>query len=158
MAVRVAYPMPLVRKHNEDGTRNGTDDRRRSHEYQLLSGLEWRVEALDGVRVQQRHDGKHDQREKSMHEVSKPEFVGGKVLRGGGCGRPQAFGGGDAVVEVPIAILVAIGEGGEAAWGTAGGDEEGGEVPVDDVALAVVGEDGIEELEDEDGACREELD
>ena len=61
-------------------------------------------------------------------------------------------------MHVALAVRVAIGEGGEAAGGPTGGDEEAGEVLVDEVALAVVGEDRVEELEGEDRARWEELD
>lgn len=158
VAVRVAYSMSIVRKHNKNGSGNGTDNGRHCHEQGPLCGLERWVEALDSVRVEQGHDGKHDQREKGVHKVSETEFVRGQVDPGGGGGGPEAFGGGDAVMYVALIVHVAIGEGGEAAGGATGGDEEAREVLVDGVALAVVREEGVKELEGEDGARREELD
>lgn len=92
-----------------------------------------------------------------MHKVSETEFVRGEVGPGGG-GGPEAFGGGHAVMHVALRVRVAVGEGGEAAGGATGGDEETREVFVDGVALAVVREDRVEELEGEDGSRREELD
>lgn len=157
MAVRIAYSMSIIGKHDKNSSGDGAYDGRHCHEQGLLRGLERRVEALDRVRVEQRHHGKHHQREKSVHKVPETELVRGQVDRGGG-GGPEAGGGGDAVVHVALAVRVAVGEGGEAAGGATGGDEEAGEVLVDEVALAVVGEDRVEELEGEDCARREELD
>lgn len=57
---------------------------------------------------------------------------------------------------IAIAVCVTVCEGREEAREATNGGESGGEVLVEWVAVAIVGEDRVEELEEEDCACWEE--
>lgn len=93
-----------------------------------------------------------------MNKVPEPELIHRQVHPRGRRGGPEALHGGNAVVGIPITALITISEGRNAARDTTNTDEGGGEVLVDDVAGAIVGENRVEELEEEDCACWEELD
>lgn len=137
---RVPNPVSCVREKNEDRTGNRPYDRWHGHQQNLLRGLERRVEALHRVRVQKGHSRKHDQREKCMNKVPKPKPISQKILRGRWRRiRPKALSSCNAIVCLPLAIGIAIGERGEAAREAANGDQDARWVLVDGVAMAIVG-------------------
>lgn len=93
-----------------------------------------------------------------MNEVPGPELKHRQVHPIGRRGGPDALQGGNAVVGILITTLVTVMEGRHEARDATNTDEEGGEVLVGHVAGAIVGEDRVEELEEEDCPCWEDLD
>lgn len=93
-----------------------------------------------------------------MDAVDEAEPVAGEVgeTRSGswvGVKEPKAPQGGEAVVDTPIRCPDGVGEGGEEAGEGEQEEENGGEeARTDGVAGAVVGEEGDEHLECEEGA------
>lgn len=147
--------MALVGENHKHGPGNGADHRRQNHEQNFLGGLERRVITIHGVAVQEHKRAENQRRKRGVDEVSGPDFERRPVAGVDG-GRPEPLGRGDGVVGLALGVGVAVGEAGEAAGEAADGDEGGGEPLVHGGALAVVGEDGVEELEYEDGAGGEE--
>lgn len=92
-----------------------------------------------------------------MDEVPSPETVLGQVHRAVAA-RPEARAGDDPVVDRAVGGHVAVGEGREEAGEAAETDKRPAEILVDRVAVAVVGQDWVQELENEDGSGREEPD
>lgn len=95
-----------------------------------------------------------------MDEVRHSQLVLGQVPRAGFGVReePQPVLGHHAVVDLAIVIDVAVGEGGEAAGEAADQEEDAGQVLVHGAAVACVGQERAEELEQEYCPAREESD
>lgn len=149
--------MSLVREKDEYSPSNRPHNRRQNHQQHLLRRLERRVVAAHAVGVQKHHDPENHQCAKRVHKVPDPKPVRREVSRRGI--RPEADSRRNSVARHPVSINVAVGEGGEAAGEAAGGDQDPRRVLVDGaVAAAVVGEERVEVLEQEDCACGEEFD
>lgn len=112
------------------------------------------------VPIPQRHRSEDEHRQNRMEPVHKPHPVLGKV-RHGRRGRvveeEHAGARGEAVVHLAIMSSEAVGEAGEGGRGGEDGEQDLGHEAGDEVARAVVGEDGGEELEGEKRAGGEEL-
>lgn len=94
---RVPNPMPRVREYHSHRPRHRAQRRHRRHHCRLLLFPERRVEARDGVCVQQRYRREHRQRQDRVHKVPQPDPVLRQVHGGAGIRvreGPQATDGG----------------------------------------------------------------
>ncbi|CAL9118226.1 unnamed protein product [Musa textilis] len=157
---RVPDSVPVVGEEHEDEAGDAAHYRRQHHDQRLLLRNERRVEARHRVVVQQRYHREHHQREGGVDEVRHPQLVLGQVpCAGFGVGEePQPVLGHHAVVDLAVVLDVAVGEGGEAAGEAADEEEDAGQVLVHGAAVACVGQERAEELEQEDSPAREEFD
>lgn len=134
---------------------------------QNLLSLDWRrrgIKAAQHVFVPQSHGRKHKHRQNRMNPVDEPQLVLAQirersraVVRAHVVEQPEAFGGGEAVVDSAVGGLDAVGEGSEEAREAEEDEKDGGERAGGGVAGAVGGEDGSEELKGQEGACWEEV-
>ena len=92
-----------------------------------------------------------------MNKVPEPKLVFRQVDGIRRRSRPQTLCCHDAVVFLSIAARVTVGEAGKAAVEAADGEEDAVQVLPGGIAVAVVGDDGVEELKQEDGAGRKKL-
>ncbi|RRT45146.1 hypothetical protein B296_00055334 [Ensete ventricosum] len=157
---RVPDSVPVVGEEHEDEAGDAAHCRRQHHDQRLLLRDQRRVEARHRVVVQQRYHREHHQREGGVDEVRHPQLVLGQVPCAGiGVGEePQPVLGHHAVVDLAIVPDVAVGEGGEAAGEAADEEKDAGQVLVHGAAVACVGQERAEELEQEHSPAREEFD
>ena len=158
----VPNAMAVIREHHEHVPGDGTNDRREHGHHGALAELERRVEAGDGVGVEERDGGEHEQRQRGVDEVPRAEAVRRQVPGGGvrvgreGAEAPRRH---HAVVDAAVGAHVAVGEGGEGAGGAAERHQRAAQHLVErQRAVPVVGHQRGEELEHEHRAARQQLD
>lgn len=154
---RVPDSVALVWEHREHDPRHCPCHRRQDLAHVLRIFRELGIEALHGVGVEERHDKEHHKREDGVDEVPDPELVLGQVRRAVAAG-PEASGGGDPVVDWALQVHVAVGEGRDEAGEPAEANERLAKKLVARLAVTVVSQERVEEVEHEDGSGGKELD
>lgn len=159
---RVPNPMPPRRKNHKQETANQPDGQRRRIQNLLNLPTRRREEAAQHALIPHRHRRKHQHGRPPVHPVDqrRPVFfqIRIRTRRGPGIEQPQPFEGGEAVVDLAVGWgAEAVGKGGEEAGEGEEAEEGGGHGAGGGVARAAAGEGRGEELEGEEGACREEV-
>uniref|UniRef100_K4AEY6 Uncharacterized protein n=1 Tax=Setaria italica TaxID=4555 RepID=K4AEY6_SETIT len=151
----------VVGEHHEHVPSGAADDGGEHGHHGALADLQRRVQAGHGVGVQERDGGEHQQRQRGVDEVPRAEPVRRQVpgrrvgVRGEGV---EATARDDAVVDAAVGAHVAVGEGGEGAEAAAERHEGPAQDLVEGGAVAVVGDQGGQELEQEHRAAGKEFD